>query len=463
MSGEIELAPQRALTHLVGHDVDGYWGRHSLASIRSLSGALPANAASYPLRGGGEYYGQVATNCRIATAQASDGGISVFTRNRHTLRADVTELAVRLPNWFAMRNGDKFETAVQAQTAVSVSIEYPAGTLVLMSFNGASQGFMDAGGEICTDFLPISLPAGTEIKIRIALFSSTGYIHANFRQNDYAAEGSTGSTARVGDLTRRFGTPDPATRSVGTWPIGIIARTTHGGVLGIGDSIVEGTGDSYAAADATDGGFGLIGRAVSGTHAYISGAMAGDDIETILKSCAKRLSLAHYVKNIIFEHGVNSIAGGASLGGIKANMLTLWERGGQSARSGSRLFQTTITPETNSTDSWATLANQTARTNFSISGDGVREQLNDWLRDRAPILAGAPAAIGATGAVRAGETGHPLYGVFDVADVLESSRNSGKWKVDGAAGTYTTDGIHPTRFANLAVAASGAIDVSQFA
>ncbi|MBS7541995.1 SGNH/GDSL hydrolase family protein [Ancylobacter oerskovii] len=462
MSGEIELAPQRALTHLVGHDADGFFGRHSLAALRARTGDLPANSGAFPLRSAEEYYGQVATNCRIATAQATDG-ISTFTRTRHTLRADVTELAVRFPNWFANRAGDKFETAVQAQVAVSASIEYPTGTLTQMSFAGASQGFIDAGGDLCTDFLPITLAAGAEIHVRIAVYGSVGYVHANFRQNDYAAEGCTASTSRTADLTRRFGTPDPATRSVGTWPVGIIARTTHGGVLGIGDSIVEGTGDAYAADDASDGGFGLIGRAVSSSHAYISGAMAGDDLETATRSCSNRLALARYVKNIVFEHGVNSIAGGATLAAMQANMLALWTRGAGSARTGARLFQTTLTPETNSTDSWATLENQTARTNFSISGSGVREQLNDWLRDGAPLLAGVPVAAGTVGALRAGETDHPLHGVFDVADVVESSRNSGKWKVDGTAGKYTADGIHPTRFTNVTVAASGAIDTAQFA
>ncbi|MCB4768909.1 hypothetical protein LGR54_09860 [Ancylobacter sp. Lp-2] len=113
MSGELELAPQRTLTHLIGHDVDGYYGRHSLGGLRSLAGALPANLTDFPLRGGGEYYGQVATNCRISTAQASDG-ISTFTKCCHTLRADVTELAVRMPNWMAARNLDKFEMSLQS-------------------------------------------------------------------------------------------------------------------------------------------------------------------------------------------------------------------------------------------------------------------------------------------------------------------------------------------------------------
>ena len=462
MPGEIEVAPQRALTHLIGHDEAGYFGRQSFASLRALAGALPANVADYPLRSADEYYGQVATNCRIATAQATDG-ISTFSRCHHTLRAEVTELAVRMPNWFVYRSADKFETAIQGQTSFSMSIEYPAGTLHLLTFDGKSQGSADMGAEICSDFLPISLPAGAQFWVRVSTYSMSGYPYALFRQNDYVAEGSTYSTSRITDRTRYISS-DPGSRSVGTWPLGVVARTTHGGVLGIGDSIVQGTGDSFDAADTygTGDGFGLVGRAVSGSRAYINAGVAGDNLGNILDSYRQRLSLARYVKNIVFEHGVNNIAN-TDLATIKAQMLALWTHGAQYRRPGARLFQTTITPSTISTDSFATLANQTAATGFSTAGNGTRELLNDWLRDGAPVIDGAPAAIGASGADRAGDGVHPLHAVFDVADAVESSRNSGKWKVDGTANKYTGDGLHPNRAGNLLVAASGAIDVTAFA
>ncbi|GAB4068637.1 SGNH/GDSL hydrolase family protein [Ancylobacter sonchi] len=472
MSGEIELAPQRALTHLVGHDGDGYYGRHSLAGLRALLGVVPANVADFPLRGGGEYYGQVGTNCRISTAQATDG-ISTFSKCCHTLRADVSELAVRMPNWMADRNRDKYETPLQSQATYSMSLEYPSGTLTNLTFNGGSQGLADMGGEVCSDFIPVSqltggaltvLPAGTRIWTRIAVFAATGYPHAIFGQNALASEGNTASTSRVTDLTRRFGSPDPSPRTVGVWPIGIIARTTHGGVLGIGDSIVQGTGDSYASPDGdTDGnGFGLIGRAVSTTRAYINCGMAGEALETIINSYDRRLSLARYVKNIIFEHGVNgsSFVDEANRVRTQTQMIALWTLGARYKRQGARLFQTTITPSTTSTDSFATTANQALQTGFTA---GQREILNDWLRDGAPIVGAAPVATGTSGALYAGDGSHPLHAVFDVADAAESSRNSGKWKVNGAANWFTADGLHPTRAGNLAIAAAGAINTAQFA
>lgn len=45
----------------------------------------------------------------------------------------------------------------------------------------------------------------------------------------------------------------------------------------------------------------------------------------------------------------------------------------------------------------------------------------------------------------------PLAGYFEVADLAESARNSGKWRVD--LGAPTTDGVHPSTVIHTAMAA----------
>ncbi|TCM55926.1 hypothetical protein C8J36_103293 [Rhizobium sp. PP-F2F-G48] len=54
--------------------------------------------------------------------------------------------------------------------------------------------------------------------------------------------------------------------------------------------------------------------------------------------------------------------------------------------------------------------------------------MNGWLRDSAPINTGAAVATGSNVAetVRAGQAGHPLSGVFDVAAQLESKSDPTK-------------------------------------
>jgi hypothetical protein len=47
----------------------------------------------------------------------------------------------------------------------------------------------------------------------------------------------------------------------------------------------------------------------------------------------------------------------------------------------------------------------------------------------------------------------PLTGVVEIADVFETARNSGLWKVNGTANYYTTDGIHPSALGHTDAAA----------
>lgn len=74
-------------------------------------------------------------------------------------------------------------------------------------------------------------------------------------------------------------------------------------------------------------------------------------------------------------------------------------------------------------------------------------------------VAGGVGAIGTSGilqdtivpagALVAGQGGHPLTSFFEIADTVESSRNSGRWKAPG----YTADGIHPSAVGHAAMAA----------
>lgn len=454
------FSTQREIDKVYGMSGSSF-GTQSAAGLNSQIGQLPPNVADFPLRGGGEYYGQVASNCRIASQQATDG-ISTYWKSHHKVLVDVTEIAVVLSGWFNNRAVDKLEYGAQGQISASVSIEYPAGTKTALTFNRRRQGALNTAGEVCSDFLAINIPAGAEFWISCAEYLAAGYLCKNMAMNTAIGEGSTASTTRVADRTQQIGS-DPASRSSNTWPLRIISRTTHGGACGLGDSIVDGTGDSFttplADTAAAGDGWGLVGRAVANQRAYINCGVAGDDLETCVLggNTNFRMSQLAYVKNGIMEWGVNSISNGATLASLKANMLTLWTRAATFKRPDGRLFQTTIGPNTTSTDSWATTTNQTVK-----AGETNRVDLNDWIRDGAPISGGVPVATGAPG-IRAGEAGHPLYGYFDVADALESARNSGKWKVDGTANKYTGDGLHPNQTGYYMVASSGAIDISRFA
>ena len=100
-------------------------------------GQLPANIHDFPLRDG-EHYGQVATNCWIAHSVAAEHLVSYFGYQRHIIQSDVTEIAVRFANWYVDRK-KKMEQYVACPTHFSISLEYPAGTLHRLTFDGQTE------------------------------------------------------------------------------------------------------------------------------------------------------------------------------------------------------------------------------------------------------------------------------------------------------------------------------------
>lgn len=417
--------------------------------------SLPANYQDFPLAGS-QRYGQVATNCRGTSSKAASNK-SMFSRSHHVARGAVTEIAIRMPNWYTDRSSTKLEFPNEGSTVWGASVEYPSGTYTRLKFSGRVRGAVQAGGDLVSDFLPISIPDGDEFWVRMWCVTTGGIVFQvqDAGQNGTNGEQSNTSTTAVNDATMASSGVGVGS-GIGLWPLAVIGRTTQKAVALAGDSISEGVGDTLNASDA----IGLARSVV--TVPYINLGVSGDRAEVAATSYGSRSSVFSYVKNVTCNYGVNDIGNGRTLAQVQADLITLWGIFADELPTDGRVFQATITPKTTSTDSFATLANQTAAANFSTAGNGTREQLNDWLRDGAPISGGAAVAVGTVGALRAGDTGHPLYDVFDVCSVVESSLNSGKWKVDGTANKWTSDGVHPNQFSYLEIA-SGVIDLTQFA
>ena len=91
---------------------------------------------------------------------------------------------------------------------------------------------------------------------------------------------------------------------------------------------------------------------------------------------------------------------------------------------GMQVWQATITPRSTSTDSFATTVNQTPL------NAAVLTEVNDYIRT-------LPS---------------PLAGVIEASDAASSARNSGLWKVTGAAQYATSDGLHPSTDMHVAIA-----------
>ena len=230
-------------------------------------------------------------------------------------------------------------------------------------------------------------------------------------------------------------------------------------VVALGDSIPDGAGDTGTGSEPTNNN-GFISRACWGKYGLVKLCFPGRRVAQEVASAAyrQRGPLAMLGKNAICEYATNDIGNGDSLATIQANLIAFWNL---YSNTGRRLFQTTIVPRTTSTDSWATVANQTVR-----SGESVRLALNTWLRAGAPMAAGVAVAVGTAGALVAGNAGHPLCAIFDVAAAVEVNAsnvltlNGGFWITTGAANYPTADGIHPSRATSILM--SAAVDDTKF-
>lgn len=222
----------------------------------------------------------------------------------------------------------------------------------------------------------------------------------------------------------------------------------HSIVALIGDSILHGLNDS-------DLGFATRAFRPVG-QASVKVATPGDRAVSWVNKVLsiRRRSYIAGCTHGIWEYGVNDLNGGRTLAQLQADCLTGCTE--QSSINGLKMFVTTLTPWTTSTDAWATLANQTV-----TSWEASRVAYNTWVRAGLPIdpTTKAAVAVGTGGALVAGQLGHPVMGYFEIADRAESARNSGKWRVD--AGQPTADGIHPG--ATVSAQMALAIDIAKLA
>ncbi|MBE7196007.1 MAG: hypothetical protein INR66_26450, partial [Gordonia polyisoprenivorans] len=204
-------------------------------------------------------------------------------------------------------------------------------------------------------------------------------------------------------------------------------------------------GDSIAAGY-TDNDDGYIVRALGSAFSYQRVAHNSENTSRwYSQSQTRRQSaLTGPCTHFIWEHGINYLSVN-----LQPFSAIVWRR---LARRGVAIYACTITPQTTSTDSWATPGNQTVGSNESL-----RAGYNDWLRAGAPLNPSTfvPVAVGTAGALVAGQAGHPLVGYFEIADLAETARNSGKWKAN-----YTGDGTHLN--ATGAAACAAGIDTTKF-
>lgn len=376
---------------------------------------------------GTSYTGLVATRCKAPTA----GGFtpkSHMARTIHTARSAITQIGAAFANWYCSGTA---ELPGGGPCTITASVEYPlGGTITRLTFGGSNTGTANDFCTLASDLVTLAIPAGAQFAIReYRIYAGAGAVCFT----GFTGNSSIGPDSAAGDCYVYTGAVD-LTGSSGSFastdsvsyapPVAVFGPTTAPCYALIGDSRVEGyqdtpNGNLYV---------GELARAVGPLRAFTNLAKYGESVSTVAGTgFAQRAAIAaKYCSHIICNYGVNDLFSGTSapqllkyLTGLRQQFPAQW------------FYQTTIDPETTSTDSWATTTNQTT---VNSGDETAREQVNNFLR----------SGIGC------------FDGVFDTSSVVESGLNTGKWKAPG----YTADGVHGNATSYGLIASSGVIQVA---
>lgn len=381
------------------------------------------------------YQGQIATNCTIPSGRSTTNK-QANARTVHIARDTISALKIELCNWCWLRSGTGPETAGGGNITYSASIEYPAGTFTQVLWAGAATKVVTSNAVALSDAVTVAIPSGATFWIRtyanavtaiVFTEGNTGFEQRNLAGGEayeYAASGITDKTMG-GTIVDVGAVSAPIFR-----PTAIVAQTRRPSVLILGDSRDWGFTDIHD----SSGDLGDLARSIGPQYGYINAGCAGDTLSAFITAHTQRAALQQYVSHVVFGDPINALRSGGS-GQNKTAATVLGELQTILGYFPTKRCLTTTTggPQTTTTDSWATVANQTVNANSA-------------------------QIIAYNDAIRAGVANS--VGYFEIADQVESARNSGKWWVTGVASATTTDGLHSTQAGYLRIKNSGAVNTA---
>lgn len=286
------------------------------------------------------------------------------------------------------------------------------GAIYPASLNGQTLVTVAGGQALFFDPVPLGILKGETYWVRTYTQVNAGEsVPTNYSGSSGQGEGYVGDNKTLYNSTAIGALNGNVTTAAAI--IGTVTKPTVSIAL-IGDSIMNGFKDySYQ-------GFGYRFCTENG-FAHLNMGFPGERASSVAKNGKRiRQVLLPYVTHAIVEYGVNDLINGATTASLLADMQRMWDH---LSKLGIVVFQTTITPYSSSTDSFATLENQTVAVNAGFTGGA---------NSKRSIVNRALKAVPT-----------PLKAVFDVASAVESSDESGLWKVNGTNLYYTDDGLHP--------------------
>lgn len=364
----------------------------------------------------------------VATRNKWYGGTSSGThvdatfRSMHVASCDIESLVLMYGNFY--QDG---RTTGLAPIKAKVVLDVDGKLYPLFFDNGFEEKTIPLGGRSLTDEIRINIKKGTRFFVRTKITLNAGEKYPAgltlFGGNN------TGEGVKTGDALTGTFTPDnvnPVNSYTPMVLLGEPSKLVEYKTVGLcGSSSTTGTGHSNTSVDGHpvgEVGYLQIGAMRAG-WGYVTGGMNGQKAADFADP-SKRVHQMQMFKGcdlVIVQYGSNDLTtAGKTFEQMKADLLAIhkvfWSMG-------IKTVQATITPRTTSTDNWATLANQTPVNDLFAGGNNsVRAQVNAWIRNN-------------TDGVKC----------LEIADTVESERNSGLWAVGPAR---TGDGIHQNDYAH---------------
>jgi hypothetical protein len=387
---------------------------------------------------------------------------TMHTRRSHRtpdIGTNISDLQLVFGNWYidyVSPTATEWPGTIDISVRASVYSAY-FGAWIPVFFNGSRDVTIAPGGNAVTDPLGVEIPPDTPYwtmtRVRIATTAAfdswpiarggvtslgEGSLGEDASNTDYTTVPGAGYTVAVSGSTTSA-VPDNV--DLGYGPAAILGRAGEAiaSVVILSDSIGAGEGDT-----GTNPYLGHLQRALENAVPWTNYGRPGDSyLNRSVAANHYRMfgSIAGRVTHALMQFGTNDIG---------ANARTLAQAQGDAtimfnllAARGIQIVACTIPPVTTSTDGWTTTVNQTIY-NSPAGLNTTRIGFNNWLR-------------GLDGTTIGGVTIH----VADVADEVETARDSGIWKANyvydnGGVGP----GVHPTPTGYIAAAA--AIDLAWF-
>lgn len=335
-------------------------------------------------------------NCRskFTWAQSGSGTITVWYANTKLLAGNPL-------------GGE--DATLDDLTIHNAAIEYPVGVFHPLSFNGSASVTL-AAGEMAGGTVTLTTTAGETWWDRVQVESAGTTFPVNGVAHNAAGEGV--SNTQVDETQNASATwttlGDPANPSV-FHHVAVMAAAITGTRVGVAAS----PGDSlnvYVTDSLTALGIESLHLAFSGEGVYTFNGSENDGFGSPV-----RVALARAADWIIVQSGINDVRAGRSAAQIEADVVALVTSIGT---TGKPVYCCTLTPFDTSSDSWATLVNQTEL----VAGSwAARTTYNTWLRgDR---------------------TADGIAGYFEAGNLVANAAGGDKWAV--SPDVTTADGTHP--------------------